>query len=116
MLPILVSALLSFTPVPHAIFQGNDAKALFKSYLPSLVANRIINKEFNGHLSKVISLLKQENAFMICSTDNTSAFVCSDHGSTHIVEAVIFEKGENAFPNMEGWHDVRFPDVTLDLA
>ena len=113
---MILSALLSFTPVPHAVFRGNDAKALFKTYLPSLVAHRIINKEFNGHLSKVISLLKQENAFMICSVNSTSAFVCTDNGSTHIVEAVIFENKDDALFDMESWHNVRFPKVTLDVA
>ena len=115
MIPILLS-LLSFTPVPHAVFRGNDAKALFKTYLPLLVAQRIINKEFNGHLSKVISLLKQENAFMICSANSTNAFVCSNNGSTHIVEAIIFESREDALFEMEQWHNIRFPDVTLELA
>ena len=114
MMNVLVPFMLP-TMVPHAMFCGNEAKGLFRHYLPALVTNRIINREFNGHLSKVISLLKQDDTFMICSVHGSNAFVCTDHGSTHIVKFAIVEKGVDALTDMTEWHKSNFPDVDLQL-
>lgn len=113
---MLTGLLLSLAMVvPHATFRGTEAKVLFRNYLPGLVANRIIHNEFNGHLSKVISLLKQDNAFIVCSNTN-NAFVCTDNGSTHVIEAVIFEDGDDALMDLKNWHDTHFHNVSLELA
>lgn len=101
---------------PHATFRGNEAKALFRNQLPTLITNRIINQEFNGHLSKVIALLKQDNVFMVCSAENDNMFVCSDHGSTHVVEAVVYENREDALMKLQDWHEAHFRNVSLELA
>tara|TARA_X000000368_G_scaffold26794_1_gene20214 strand:+ start:552 stop:902 length:351 start_codon:yes stop_codon:yes gene_type:complete len=113
---IALMALMLTAMVPHATFRANDARALFYTYLPLLVTNRIINKELNGHLSKVISLLKTEESFMICSVRGTNAFVCTDNGSTHILEAVMIDQGVDALMDMMEWHASNFPGVDLRMA
>lgn len=102
--------------VPHATFRANDARALFRAYLPALVAHRIINREFTGHLSRVNLLLKEEETFMICSVCGTNAFVCTDHGSTHTIEAVMDDQGADALMDMMEWHASNFPGVDLRMA
>lgn len=115
MMAMLMSVVLSAV-VPHRTFRAKSARVVFRNYLPVLVANRVVNCEFNGHLSRIISLLKQDDVFMVCSLRSNSAFVCTDLGSTHVIEATLIDRGSDALTDMMEWHTSEYPHVDLQMA